>query len=107
MKTKQQQACRLLLLLSEEEFILFKKLISFCLGVCCLSVFTQAEALEFDKKAIMKEFKCDAVTTLSYAMNDVANALTKEDRGFEDENVKVEVLIHLTLDNLLVSSYER
>lgn len=87
--------------------ILLKKLISFCLGFCCLSIFNQADALEFDKKAIMKEFKCDSVTTLNYAMKDVANALTKEDRGFEDERVKVEALIHLTLDNLLVSSSER
>ena len=35
--------------------ILLKKLISFCLGFCCLSIFNQADALEFDKKAIMKE----------------------------------------------------
>lgn len=86
---------------------MLKKLISFCLGFCCLSFLNQADALEFDKKAIMKAFKCDAVTTLNYAIKDVSDAITREGRIFEDDKVKIEALIHLTFDNLLTSSSER
>ena len=87
-------------------FFLFKRLLSLSLGICCLFAFNQADALEFDKKAIMKEFKCKSGDTVGYVYNS-GFEVTKEDRVFENEIVKIETLINMTFDNLLLNSATR
>lgn len=82
-----------------------KKMLAICFGICFLFTHNQAEALEFDKRAIMKAFKCKSEDTLRYAFNSLY--VTKEDRIFEDDTVKVETLINLGFDNLLTPSEVR
>ena len=43
-------------IIREGVFVLLKKIFALGLGVCCLFIFNQADAWEYDKKAIMKEF---------------------------------------------------
>lgn len=85
---------------------MLKNLFSISLGITCLLVVNQADALEFDKKAIMKEFKCKSGDTVGYAYNR-GFEVTKEDRIFENETVKIETFLNITFDNLLLNSTSR
>ena len=80
---------------------MLKKLLSIGLGMACLLVFNQADAWEYDKKAIMKEFNCKSGDTIRHAYNSLV--VTKEDRVFENDTVKVETLINLGFDNVLAN----
>ena len=84
---------------------MLKKLFSLGLGLCFLFAFNQADAWEYDKKAIMKEFNCKAGETVQHASNSLV--VTKEDRVFENDTVKVEALLNLGFDNILASSADR
>lgn len=72
-----------------------------------MSSFAQADAFEYDKKQIMNEFKCKSGDTIQYANENWGQAVTKEDRVFENENVKIEAFISLGFDNLIVPSADR
>ncbi len=80
---------------------MLKKMLSFCLGICCLFANNQTDAWEFDRKAIMKEFNCKAVDAPNYALENVLQAVAKEDRVFENDTVKIETFIGLNFDNLM------
>lgn len=84
---------------------MFKEVVFLGLGLCCLFAYNHADAYEFDKKGIMKAYNCKSGDTLQYAYKDLY--ITKEDRFFENDTVKIEVLLNLGFDNLLTSSATR
>lgn len=86
---------------------MLKKIFALGLGVCCLFIFNQADAWEYDKKAIMKEFHCKSGDALSYAENNATGSVTKVNRVYEDDTVKVQTLIGLGFDNLILDSGTR
>lgn len=81
-----------------------KKLLTTFLAICALFTCTQAEAVEYDKKAIMKEFKCKSVDTVKYANDNWGNAITKVNRVFENEFVKITTYINIYFDYLVLPS---
>lgn len=80
-----------------------KKLLSLCVGISCLFVFNYTEAYEYDKKAIMKEFKCKSGDTIKIAYDNWSGATTKKNRVFENDKIKIEVFLGLYFDNLIIS----
>ncbi len=91
----------------EGAFVMIKKLLSLGFGLCCLLAFNQADAFEFDKKAIMNEFHCKSGDTIQYAYRNVADIITKEDRVFENDTVKIETFLCLEFNNLLLNGADR
>ena len=91
----------------EGETILFKKLAVLGLGLCCIFALNHADAYEFDKKAIMKAYNCKSGDTLQYAYRNIADIITKDNRVFENDTVKVETLLGLEFNNLLINSSDR
>ena len=86
---------------------MIKKLVSLCVGVSCLLAFSQADAFEYSKKAIMKEFKCKSGDTVRYATQNWSEALTKVNRVYENDTIKVETFINIYFDNLIISGNDR
>lgn len=84
---------------------MFKKLAALGLGLCCIFALNHADAYEFDKKAIMKAYNCKSADTVGYAYKSFD--VTKENRIFENDTVKIETFIYLTFDNLLLNSASR
>lgn len=84
-----------------------KKFLAFTMGICCLFSFNQADAFEYDKKAIMKEFKCKSGDTPYYARQNWGASITKENRVFENDVVKIETFIGMDFDNLILSKQDR
>ncbi len=85
---------------------MLKKIVSLGLGLCCLFAFNnKVDAYEFDKKAIMKAYNCKSGDTVQYAYKDLV--VTKEDRVFENDQVKIEALLMIKFDNLLANSATR
>ncbi len=83
---------------------LFKKLLALCLGISCLFANNQADAWEFDRKAIVEEFNCKAAEAPNYALENVLQSITREDMVYENETVKIETSIGLVFDNVIFSS---
>ena len=86
---------------------MIKKIVSFGIGICCLAIFNQSHAFEYDKKLIMKEFKCKSDDTVQYANSNWQSIITKENRVFENDKVKIESFINIGFDNLILPSNER
>ena len=84
-----------------------RKFLALCISICCLFSFSEAKAFEYDKKAIMKEFKCKSEETTYYAGQNWGNAIAKEDRIFENDEIKVETFIGMGFDNLILRKEER
>lgn len=82
---------------------MWKKFLTLCVGACCLFTVNQADAYEYGKKVIMKQFKCDAYETLNYANENFRNAISKDKRIYEDDNIKIETFINIGFDNLIIS----
>lgn len=87
--------------------MMIKRFLAACVGVCCLAVCTQADAYEYDKKMIMKEFKCGSGDTVQYAENNWTSCITKENRDFENDDVRIETFINCGMDNLIMDSASR
>ena len=86
---------------------MIKKLVSLCVGVSCLLAFSQADAFEYSKKAIMKEFKCKSGDTVRYATQNWSEAITKVNRVYENDTIKVDTFINIYFDNLIISGNDR
>lgn len=86
---------------------MMKKIFVLCIGFCFLLFFNQANAFEYDKKTIMKEFNCKAADTMYYADANIGEAITKENRIFEDDTIKIETFIGTKFDNLIVDGQTR
>lgn len=86
---------------------MLKQLFSALLGVCCFVTVSHADAFEYDKKIIMKEYKCKAEDTFYYVNENYGSAITKEDRVFENDTVKINTSICIGFDNLIINSPTR
>ena len=84
-----------------------KRILSLFMGICCLMSFNQADAFEYDKKLIMKEFKCKSNETVYYADKNFGEIITKVNRVFENDVVRIETFISMWFDNLIISKEDR